>query len=367
MYLEKLQLVNTRNLQKEEIFFDKKLTVLIGKNGSGKTNILEAVRLLSIPKSFRAPTDFDVIHWEREFARIEGSYIDEGIVHSILYYVENKNPGAKRPRIQKTCKVDNTKVSSIELMGNILTVLFSPQEMQLITDPPRERRSYLDSVLCQVDKRYCKDLLEYKKVVTQRNKLLQAIASRQSSEEMLVFWDQSLIDLGSKIVAKRQEMFDAYNAQIQDLYQEISGSDDTILVQYEPVATKETFEEMLEKKKNEELRTGYTVVGPHRDNFFFQFNERNIIDCGSRGECRSTLLALKKCEVQFIEAQTKKKPLLLLDDVFSELDVERQARLLSFLDGVQTIITTTEIDQVDESLPKERMVYTIKDGKVTKE
>lgn len=365
MILEKLSLSQFRNFPKTELAFSKNLTLFVGQNGSGKTNILEAVRLLSIPKSFRAPSDVDLIRWESAFGRVEGFFEESSRERNVLFFVENKTPDAKRARIQKTCKVDTEKVSSVELMGNVLTVLFSPQEMNLISDPPRERRRYIDSVLCQVSSKYCHDLLEYKKIVAQRNKLLSNIIKGQASEDLLLFWDHSLIEVGSRLVNMRLEMFEFYNASINTYYAEMSaGSDDTLELVYGPVATKETFEEMIEKKRREELRTGYTVVGPHRDDFYFKFNDLNILECGSRGETRSALLALKKCEVLFIQAQTQKRPILLLDDVFSELDMQRQEQLIRFVEDTQTIITTTDIDHVKHLLPEDNILYHIKDGTV---
>lgn len=370
MRINFLKLKNFRNFSDLTVSFNRKLTFFVGKNGSGKTNILEAIRYLSIPKSFRVGKDHYLIKWNEPYLRIEGELeedLDKKKIVAFLECNENRNcVFPKNPKaVKKTIKVNEVKIKALDLIGKFVTTIFNPEDINLIALSPQKRRRYVDMILCQVSRKYCRNLLEYKKVLAQRNKLLSNIQKGKGSVDLLEFFDKKLVEFGSPIILERKKLFLYFNQEMPKSYRHLSGGKENVELQYLPkVKDAKDFEGQLVIKREREIILGHTEVGPHRDDFVFLLDGNRIVECGSRGECRSMVLALKEAELNFIQKITQKKPVLLLDDVFSELDPERQKQLISFISGYQTVVTTTDLGEIKGNLPKDYTVYRIKDGKI---
>lgn len=363
MRISTVELQQFRNYQKQTLVLHPKLTLFVGKNGSGKTNILEAIRYVTSIQSFRVKRDLDLLLWDADYARIEGVFERDEKEHRQFCYLERQKLRNGKERVRKTFSLRGKKVKPVEYVGKASSVIFAPQEMQLLTDSPGSRRRYLDLLISQIDPMYYHHLVSYQKVMKQRNALLDLISKNLSSDQELSVWNDQLILHGSYIISQRENYFDFLNSVITDYYSEMSGGDDVVVSKYLPYVAVSDFASELETQYQKETRVGYTTVGPHRDDFEIRYNEKNIVDCGSRGEFRSALLSLKKAEAEFIRQKTGMLPILLLDDVFSELDSERRALLIDFASMMQTVITTTDLDVIDQDFLKDSHIYDVAVGK----
>lgn len=354
MKLKKLQLENFRNYQKNFYEFpkDKDLIILTGPNGTGKTNFLEAIHLLSLGKSFRSLTQDDMVHWENDYLRCTADVQtdDENLDLEVFYSLS--------PIRKKNFKKNGVNLKNSEYLGNLLTVLFHPEDMNMLYQSPSLRRRYLDIVLSQTDKNYLIALSKYKKALKQRNVLLNQLRDAHYGdndttklEEDLLAWDDEIIEFGSTVILKRLDYVAFLNEKIEGIYQSISGDKEKISVEYSSKILKKSqandmksiskmYKDELFNRKKRDIFTAETTSGPHRDDLIFYLNGKNICSSASRGEFRTMLLTLKLAEIEFIKKRTGLNPILLLDDVFSELDRKRQKHLLKCIKGCQTIITT---------------------------
>jgi DNA replication and repair protein RecF len=317
MTLSDLTLTHFRSYTKHSFTFSPTTTLIVGPNTAGKTNILEALMLLSTGKSFRADSDREMIQWRAEFARVKGAVGDttsEVLLTSTKKYLVNGIPRRQ-----------------IDFVGNLRAVLFWPEHLELITDSPSLRRKYLDGVLVQVDREYRRNLLSYERGLRQRNRLLDLINEGKAHHHQLQFWDQLLIKAGGYLTDKREEFIDFINqcpmpnAQCQIKY------DKSVIS-----------ESRLQQYKDEEVAAKATLVGPHRDDFLVTKKDLDLSKYGSRGEQRLAILWLKLAELAYIEQKTGERPLLLLDDIFSELDKKNRLFVMDTIGKQQTIITSTE-------------------------
>jgi DNA replication and repair protein RecF len=329
--------------------FSKKTTVIVGPNASGKTNILEAIFLLSTGKSFRARIEEEMINHEEEIARVKGLILEEdGAVDLEVVLTRGKitigdTPEKTEKVARKRLLINGVGKRLIDFAGNIKCVLFGPQDMELVTESPSVRRKFLDTVLTQVDKEYSRAVLSYEKGFRQRNRLLLRIREEGISRSSLVFWDRLLIKNGNYISKKREE-FIAFVNNTSPLNKE------NFSLEYDRSAISEA---RFEQYAKEEVAVATTLVGPHRDDFIFKIQDpksetRNLARFGSRGEQRMAVLWLKLAELAFIENVTKEKPTLLLDDIFSELDHEHREIVMRVTQGQQTIITTADVHTIEE-------------------
>lgn len=334
MQIQKLKLEHFRNYQNFELDFEKKVLLIKGKNARGKTNLIEALFALSIGKSFRLKDLSEAIEWEQDYMRITGLLVDETELE--LFY-------STHPRKQKVSKINGVKIKLNDFVGNFLSVLFTPEDIDLISSAPGLRRRFLDILLSQVSHNYLINLITYQKILKQRNKLLKAILEKKSKEDELDFWDMKLVEHGTEVIRERQLFFEKIESFLKEQYQKISGKNEELKLHYlGKIKNIKEYAEKLNQHRRRDILLTETSLGPHRDDFEFILNQKPITTFGSRGEYRSSILALKLSEVNFIESQTNKKPVLLLDDVFSELDSERQAYLLETIQNQQTIISTTD-------------------------
>jgi len=319
--VKSINLVNFRNFRKKTIDFSQKVTVIIGPNASGKTNILESLFLLSTGKSFKAQVEEEMIGYNNDLARVEGHELE-----AILTRGREDWP-------KKRLLVGGVPKRLIDFAGNFKVVLFGPWDMDLVTGSPSLRRRFLDSTLSQIDREYRRAILSYEKGLRQRNRLLFRIREEGLSRGQLLFWNQLLIKNGNYISSARQNLIDFINnlkkCNLKYDYSAIS-------------------EKRLEQYAGEEIASATTLVGPHRDDFIFLREKRNLATYGSRGQQRMEILWLKLAELAFVESVTKERPTLLLDDIFSELDHEHRKVVFSVIGNQQTIITTAD----EHFLPK---------------
>ena len=336
MQIKKLKLENFRKFSSFELDINQDILLLIGKNAQGKTNLLEAIHVLSIGKSFRLNKLDKAIKWGEEYLRIQG-VLDNQSKLEVFYSVV--------PRRQKVSKINGVKKKLNDFVGNFLTVLFTPEDIDLVSAAPGNRRRFLDILLSQISHQYLIDLLNYQKVLKHRNKLLKAILENKSKEDELEFWDSRLAEHGINIVRERKAFFEQTKNFLTHQYQKISGTQENLFLKYHAridEADEKKYIQQLIKRHNRDIQLCETSSGPHRDDFEFMLNNKPLISFGSRGEYRSVILALKLTEVKFIEDKKEDKPVLLLDDVFSELDTNRKKFLLNTIKKQQTIITTTD-------------------------
>lgn len=322
--IQETHLSKFRNFSSKSINFSDKITVIVGPNASGKTNILESLFLLSTGKSFKARTEVEMLNYNSELARISGK---TGVLslESVITKGDNGWP-------KKKLLVNGVPKRLIDFSGNFKVVLFGPWDMDLVTESPSLRRKFLDNVLSQVDREYRRSILSYEKGLRQRNRLLYRIREEGAPRNQLLFWNQLLIKTGDYISIKRQEFIEFVNSQP-------SLNEQKFKLEYDKSVISEG---RLEQYKEEEVAAATTLVGPHRDDFIFFEKERSLSSYGSRGEQRMGVLWLKIAELEFIEEKTGERPTLLLDDIFSELDHEHRDVVMKLSKSQQTIITTAD-------------------------
>lgn len=343
--LKKIKLDNFRNHKKFEIDLEK-ITVIVGPNGIGKTNILESLVILSFCKSFREEDKKNLINYDSEFARVTGDDLEVFFTRVPRLILKAKERGVSR------------KLS--EFIGLLPSVIFSPETMSIITGAPAERRRFLDMMISQIDREYLEDLISYKKVRTQRNNLLQRIGRGESSEDELDFWDKELAKTGESIIKKRKKVIKSFNKELTQYYRDISGKkEDTLEVQFV-----ENFEgdllQNFQQNRRREIAYGGTLSGPHRDDLIFRLNKLDMSNFASRGEIKSAILALKISELEYLKENSKNEriksgeqsPIILLDDIFSEFDPERRSHLSRLIMKYQTVITATEKEHLSPELLK---------------
>lgn len=319
-----IKLSDFRNFKKKGFNFSEKITVIVGPNASGKTNILESLFLLSTGKSFKARLEAESIKYDENLASVDG--VSGGIKLEVK--ITKGDNGWPRKRLT----INGVPKRLIDFAGNFKVVIFGPWDMDLVTESPSLRRKFLDNVLSQVDREYRRSTLSYEKGLRQRNRLLFRIREEGAPRSQLLFWNQLLIKTGNYLTQKREEFIEFTNSQ-QSL------NDQKFKLEYDRSVISEG---RLEQYAEEEVAAATTLVGPHRDDFVFFEKERELASYGSRGEQRMGVLWLKIAELNFIEKETGERPTLLLDDIFSELDHEHREVVMQLAKKQQTVITTAD-------------------------
>lgn len=366
MKLKNLILEQFRNYRNLELDFDPEepMTYIVGPNAQGKTNILESIYLLALTKSFRTARQQDMIGWEHEFARVRGIF-DADPEPESQKTLELEAFLGKPPQPQKSFKKNGVKTGAANFIGNCQVVFFHPEDLNMLYLGPDLRRAYLNVMNVQVNRKYFSALRSYHKVLKQRNALLHAIRENRAARSELDVWDEQLVEHGSYIMAERSNTLKYFQTRLAFTYRKISQGEEIVKLSYchtlrslndrlndpgtPPADTAETwrayFANDLAAARHRDLQALVTTVGPHRDDIGFSFNGLQLAAHASRGEYRSLLLALKLIELDFFEDHTGQNPILLLDDVFSELDPRRQNLLLQAIEGHQTIVTTTHMSE----------------------
>ena len=337
MKIESLKLKNFRNYELLNLKFDGGANIFYGDNAQGKTNILEAVYLCGTTKSHRGSKDRDMIRFEQEESHIEAVVRKNQMSYQIDIHLKKNSP--KGIAINK---IPIRKAS--ELFGIVNIVFFSPEDLNIIKNGPGERRRFMDLELCQLDQLYLTDLAGYNHIVNQRNRLLKDLFLHPGLKDTLDVWDAQILSYGRKIILKRQEFVEELNAVIREIHKNLTGGEELLEVIYEPSADPASFEEIMKKNREKDIRLKMTSAGPHRDDLCFMVNGIDIRKYGSQGQQRTAALSLKLSEIYLVKKKIKDTPVLLLDDVLSELDANRQTYLLDSIHDIQTLITCTGLD-----------------------
>ena len=360
MIIKSLELENFRNYKSLSIEFDKGVNILYGDNAQGKTNILEAIYVSATTKSHKGSKDKDIINFESEEAHIK-TYLDkEGLERRVDMHLRKSKT--------KGIAVDMVKLKkATELLGILNVVFFSPEDLSIIKNAPAERRRFMDMELCQLDKTYTYNLNQYNKIVNQRNKLLKDIYLNKDYMDMLNIYDMQLISIGTKIIERRNIFIEELNNIITDIHKKLSGDKEEMVIKYLPFCEASMYEEVLKKNREKDIRLKMTGAGPHKDDFSFISNNIDIRNFGSQGQQRTAALSLKLSEIEIVKKITNDKPVLLLDDVLSELDSNRQNYLLNNIGDIQTIITCTGLEDFVNNRFQYDKVFKVSNGVVNKE
>lgn len=338
MNIRSIELKNFRNYENLEISFDEGTNILFGDNAQGKTNILEAAYMSGTTKSHKGSRDREMIRFGEEEAHLKTVVVRGGREYQINMHLKKNR--AKGIAIDK---IPIKKAS--ELFGILNIVFFSPEDLNIIKNGPAERRRFLDSELCQLDRIYLADLTNYNKILAQRNKLLKDMIYRPSLSDTLPVWDMQLIETGKKIIRRRKQFVDELREIVSDIHYRISGGKEELFLKYEPNIDDIFFEDELSRAKEKDKKLCQTSVGPHRDDLLFSIGDVDIRKYGSQGQQRTSALSLKLSEIELVRKSISDTPVLLLDDVLSELDSSRQNYLLNNISDTQTIITCTGLDE----------------------
>lgn len=359
MHIKKLQLLNYRNYKTLDISLGKKVNVFMGDNAQGKTNILEAIYYCAFAKSHRTSRDKELINWESDRAYLSllvgRERLDKNIDISI--FKDGK----------KAIKINKVKVSKIgELFGNFNVVMFSPEDLKIIKDSPGVRRRFIDMELCQLNQKYYYNLVQYNKVLIERNILLK---NRNVDKEMLDIYDIQLAEFGHNVIIERLNYIDKLNFYGEDIHKDISSGKEIIEFKY--ISTiknsgdiKRSFYESLVKNRDKDIEKRITSIGPHRDDFTVLINGIDAKSFGSQGQQRSAVLTIKFSSLKIIREITSEYPVLLLDDVLSELDFSRKRYVLTSINEIQTVITCTGIEDLTNYLDNSSKVFKVKDGEI---
>ena len=360
MNIRSIELKNFRNYENLEIFFDEGTNILFGDNAQGKTNILEAAYMSGTTKSHKGSRDKEMIRFGEEEAHLKTVVARGGREYQIDMHLKKNR--AKGIAIDK---IPIKKAS--ELFGILNIVFFSPEDLNIIKNGPAERRRFVDLELCQLNRLYVYNLAQYNKTVIQRNKLLKDIDYNTSLKETLPMWNEQLLKYGTELIIMRSEFIKELNPLIAEIHAGLSGGKETLSIAYEPNVSPENFREQLAKNQFQEIRQRQTLTGPHRDDLNFIVNGTDIRRFGSQGQQRTAALSLKLAEIELVKKIVKDYPVLLLDDVLSELDSKRQEHLLSEITHIQTLITCTGLDEFVNSKFRMDKIFKIVEGTVESE
>lgn len=363
MYFKEIKLRDFRNYENQKIEFHPKVNIITGKNAQGKTNLLEALYIMSLGKSFRTNKDCDLIKFSKEKAVI-----------STITSKENRNIEIEFAYFQgdKTIKINGLKTQKhSEILENVYTVIFSPEDLKIVKDEPEKRRRFINIELCQIRPIYYKNLARYKKILVQRNHILK---QETLNKELLDVWSEELYKTGSKIILDRAEFVKKLDKLSRKIHSNITDGNEKLEVYYDSnVPVKEGLHQQIDEFRaktiqnfKNDISRRTSTIGPHKDDLTILINGYNVRDFGSQGQQRTAALSLKLAEIELIKEETGETPILLLDDVLSELDFSRQKFLINSLQDVQLFITTTEIsDYVKDSL-KDNFTFTVENGSINK-
>ena len=357
MIIESIKLDNFRNYSSLKLKFDPGTNIFYGDNAQGKTNILESVYVCGTTKSHRSSKDRELIRFEQDESHIRMRIIRGGTPVKIdMHLRKNKTKGIA---------INGVPIrKASELFGVANFVFFSPEDLNIIKNGPGERRRFVDMELCQLSRVYMHNLTNYNKIVNQRNKLLKEISFRPDFMDTLDIWDMQMVEYGKKVIEERKVFISRLNEIMREIHGRLSGSREEILVTYDANVRAEEFEEVLKRNRGRDLKFKVSLIGPHRDDICFQIKNVDIRKFGSQGQQRTAALSLKLSEIELVKQELGDTPILLLDDVLSELDSHRQGYLLDSIHDIQTLITCTGLDDFVENRFQINKVFHVVDGKV---
>ena len=353
MYIKELSINDFRNYISLSLELDRGINIFKGDNAQGKTNILEAVYLCATARSHRTHREKEMIRWGREYAHIRIDVQKKFIEDTIDFHLSQKS---------KAAAINKIPIYKLgELFGCINIVMFSPEDLQLVKSSPKERRRFIDIELCQINKLYYYALKQYHKVLKQRNIALKQYYVNKDYSAIDI-WDLQLEEYAKEIIIKRTEFIQELNAIAQRIHEDISGGKEKLEVVYEPNVKPEEFKDKLFKLREKDLLYQTTSAGPHRDDLSFLINGMDVKIYGSQGQQRTVVLSMKLAELSIMTKYIGEEPILLLDDVLSELDDKRQKDLFKYTENIQTLITCTGVEQSVWNTQKIGKLYYVKEG-----
>ena len=376
MYLSRLALTNYRNFSHLELEMPSGLVFVTGDNAQGKSNMLEAAYLLAIAKSHRTNTERELISWpaqEEGDAPVEGTLIAgeveqrEGRLKVVIALRVMPREGAGGALVQKQIRVNGAATSAVGLVGRVTAVLFTATDIELVLGAPSGRRRFLDILISQVDRGYLRTLQRYQRVLTQRNHLLRLVRDGRSMPDELDFWDEELVKEGSVLVARRQEVMEHLAPLAVAAYARLSGGEE-LTVAFQPSAAAEELSDDLVGQRREEVKAGMTLIGPHRDDLTLEVGGMAASTFASRGQARTTALALRLAEAAFLQMERREGPILLLDDILSELDTGRRRQVLEETAKYEQVVVTAAEPALIRDAPVEPSATLIlRDGTVERD
>lgn len=369
MNIERLQLTDYRNYKSLTLDFSDKINVFIGENAQGKTNVMESIYVLAMAKSHRTANDKELIRWDADYGKIEG------VVNKRYGGVPTELTISKKGKKGKINHLEQTKLSNY--IGQMNVVMFAPEDLNIVKGSPQIRRRFIDMEIGQISPVYLHDLLTFQKILKQRNHLLKKNAGKQSlaSDVMFDIYTEQYVQAAIQIIRKRFQFIELLQEWAEPIHFGISRGLEKLVIKYRPVTGMEaswTVGEMadyltkkLEEVKQREIERGVTLIGPHRDDLQFFVNDYDVQIYGSQGQQRTTALSLKLAEIELIKQETKETPILLLDDVLSELDDYRQSHLLNTIQGeVQTFVTTTSVEGIHHDTIQHAKLFHVTQGTI---
>lgn len=360
--IDSLDLKNYRNYDILDMNFDKNVNIIYGDNAQGKTNILESIYMCATSRSHRGSKDKEMIRFGESESHIKANVLKNNINYRIDMHLKGNKA--------KGIAINGIPIKkAVDLFGIIQIVLFSPEDLNIIKNGPSERRRFMDMELSQLDKIYLSNLVNYNKVLNQRNKLLKDIAFSPSEQLMqtLDIWDMQLVKYGSLIIKGRKIFIEKINTIISDIHSRLTGGIENIKVCYVPDVDVNYFEEEVRNSRQKDIKYKVTGKGPHKDDLIFLINDNDVRKYGSQGQQRTAALSLKLSEIELVKLVIKDTPVLLLDDVLSELDSNRQNFLINSIGDIQTIVTCTGLEEFINNRMNINKIFKVTDGHVVNE
>lgn len=359
MYIESIELSNYRNYSDVKVEFGKNTNILYGDNAQGKTNILESIYMAATTKSHRGSKDRDIIRIGEDESHIRLLVNKKDISHRVdMHLRKNKNKGVA---------IDGIPIRrATELYGLLNVIFFSPEDLSIIKNGPAERRRFMDLELCQISRLYYQNLSSYNKILNQRNNLLKQIYYNKSLMDTLDIWNMQLVDSGVRIIKERRNFIEMMNELIGDIHSRLTSGREKLEIVYECNVDEENFDKVLQEKTETDMRYSSTQSGPHRDDISFLINGIDARKYGSQGQQRTVALSLKMAEIKLVKKIINDNPILLLDDVMSELDTNRRDALIEEIKDIQTIITCTGYDEFIKEQIIINNVYSVVEGTATR-
>ncbi|SES07365.1 DNA replication/repair protein RecF [Lachnobacterium bovis] len=357
MIINAIELSNFRNYELLNLKLDKGTNIFFGDNAQGKTNILEAAYLSATTKSHRGSKDRELIKFKNDEAHIRTNLTKKDIPYRIdIHLKKNHSKGIALNQIP-------IKKAS-ELYGIINMVFFSPEDLNIIKNGPAARRRFIDGELSQLDKIYMSNLSKYNKILMQRNRLLKEISFNPQLKDTLEIWDMQLVNCGNEIIKRREKFVKNLGQILSEIHKNISGGKEKLEIFYEADVNSDQFESKLLNNQIKDLKFMQTSVGPHRDDISFEINGIDVRKYGSQGQQRTVALSLKLAEIKLVEETVNDTPILLLDDVLSELDSNRQNYLLNSISNIQTLITCTGVEEFVRNRFEINKIFKVSNGTV---
>lgn len=360
MIVESLKLQNYRNYEYLNMNFDEKINIIYGDNAQGKTNILESMYVCATSKSHRGSKDREIIRFDNNESHIKVNVKKNDMNYRIDMHLKKNKP--------KGIAVNGIPIKrAVELFGILNIVFFSPEDLNIIKNGPSERRRFIDMELSQLDKIYLDCLINYNKVVNQRNSLLKeyAFSGREDIISSLDIWDMQLVKYGNDVIKSREKFVKEINDLVKSIHTKLSGDREQLEIIYEPCVKEQDFESELVRVRDRDLKFKCTNIGPHKDDMCFLINGMDVRKYGSQGQQRTAALSLKLAEIELVKQIIHDTPVLFLDDVLSELDSRRQNFLLDSIGNIQTMITCTGLDEFINNRFSINKIFKVVNGTVS--